>query len=341
MSHEALAYDPQGQRLYATITSVQNGANPLWKRTLAVYDPGTNTWTGNTAPAGVDWNAGSEAEYLGGKIYVWRGGSNGGGVNGSDSYLHVYDITSDTWTTTPSLQSSGVLPGFRSGALDVWGVSLAADVARKQVFVQGGEANKLVYVFDVAAQSWRVAPSAPYDGGWGDGLEYVASSERLYQIDGRNSANTPQGTAVLATIPVTSYCTAKSNSLGCVPILASSGVPSASSTAAFDITASQMLNQRPGLLIYGYSQLILPFQGGFKCMSNPTRRTPLQNSGGSPLPLNDCSGAYVIDFNAWIQGGHDAALVACQEVDVQYWSRDSASPSATGLTSALSFVVAP
>ncbi len=341
IGHEALAFDSIHQRLYATITSVQNGASPLLKRTLAIYDSGTNTWTGTTAASNVDWNAGSEAEYLDGKIYVWRGGSNGGGVNGNDSYLHVYDIATDTWTTTPSLQASTVLPGFRSGAIDVWGVALAADAVRKQVFVLGGEANRLVCVFDVASQSWSVAPTAPYDGGWGDGLEYVASTQRLYQIDGRNSANTPQGTAVLAAIPITSYCTAKLNSLGCVPTIASNGTPSASSAAPFNITASNVLNQKLGLLIYGYSQSIVPFQGGFKCMSDPTRRTPPQNSAGSPLPANDCTGVYTFDFNAWIQTNHDLTLVPCQEVDVQYWSRDFASPSATSLTNALSFVIAP
>lgn len=207
IAHEALAYDPIHQRLYATITSVQNGADPLLRRKLAIYDPATDTWTGSTAAAPVDWNGGSEAEYLEGKIYVWRGGFDGGFVNGSDSYLHVYDIASNTWTTTPSLHSSGVLPGLRSGALDVWGVALAADASRHQVFVLGCEANKLVYVFDVLSQTWRVAPTAPYDGGWGDGMEWVASSQRLYQIDGRNSASTPQGTAILVQSQVgTPFC---------------------------------------------------------------------------------------------------------------------------------------
>jgi parallel beta-helix repeat protein len=341
LAFEALAYDPPDQRLYATVTSIQNGAPPLLKRRLAMYDIASNTWTGATAAASLDWSPGSEAEYLDGKIYVWRGGFNGGGVNGSDSYLHVYDIASNTWSTTPSLQASGVLPGFRSGAIDVWGVALSTDAARKQVFVLGGEANKLVYVFDVASQTWRVAPTAPYDGGWGDGLEYVANSNALYQIDGRNIASSPQGTAVLVPIPVTSYCTAKTNSLGCVPAIAWSGTASVSSATPFDITASNVINQRLGVLFYGYSQSITPFQGGLKCVANPIHRTPTSGSGGSPLPTVDCSGFYTFDFNAWIQGGADPQLLACQEVDAQFWSRDPASPSTTGLSDALGFVINP
>ena len=122
---------------------------------------------------------------------------NGGAVNGSDSYLHVYDIASDSWSTTPAVQASGVVPGFRSGAFDIWGVVITADPVRGQLFVIGGEANRQVYIFDVASQTWSVAPVAVHDGGWGDGLEHVAASNALYQIDGRNALGTPQGTAVL------------------------------------------------------------------------------------------------------------------------------------------------
>src|SRR5207245_2506809 len=69
--------------------------------------------------------------------------------------------------------------------------------AHHRLFVMGAESNHQLYVFDVATQSWAVGPNAPYDGGWGSSIEYVSGSDRLYQIDGRDSAGTPQGTAVL------------------------------------------------------------------------------------------------------------------------------------------------
>jgi hypothetical protein len=74
-------------------------------------------------------------------------------------------------------------------------------------------------------------------------------------------------------------------------------------------------------------------------MANPTIRTPIQSSGGSALPANDCSGAYSLAFNAYIQSGVDPLLVAGQEVDGQFWSRDAASASTTGLTNAIRFVI--
>lgn len=197
VANEALAWDPVNHRLYATVVDTVNGGNPALRRRLIVYDPVADAWVGVTSPMGVDVNVGSEMEHQDGKIYVWRGGSEGGEVNGSGSYLYVYDIATDTWSTTPTLQSSGVLPGFRSGAFDIWGVALTSDPANGRLFVLGGETNRQVYAFDVATQTWTVTPRAVYDGGWGDALEYVAASERLYQIDGRNAFDAPQGTAVL------------------------------------------------------------------------------------------------------------------------------------------------
>ncbi len=197
VANEALGYDPINNRLYATIVQVTTGGDITLLRKLAIYDPDVDAWLGVTSAADVNFEAGSEAEYLDGKIYVWQGGNAGGAVNGSDSYLYVYDIDTDTWSVTPALQDSGVVPGFRSGSFDRWGVTITADPTRNLLFVIGGEANKQLYVFDVDSQMWTVAPTAVYDGGWGDGLEYVDASETLYQIDGRNALNTPQGTAKL------------------------------------------------------------------------------------------------------------------------------------------------
>jgi hypothetical protein len=201
VANEALAYDPVNDRLYATIVQVTTGGDAGLLSTLAIYDPDSDTWTGTTSGAGTTFGVASEAEYLDGKIYVWRGLFNGGAVNGSDSYLEVYDIATDDWSATPTLQSFGIVPGFRSGAIDIWGVALTADPQRNLLFVLGGEANKQVYVFDVTTQTWSVAPTAVYDGGWGDGLEYVSESEILYQIDGRNALGSPQGTAAMSADP--------------------------------------------------------------------------------------------------------------------------------------------
>jgi hypothetical protein len=139
----------------------------------------------------------------------------------------------------------------------------------------------------------------------------------------------------------TPYCTAKPNSLGCVSALAWSGVPSASSPAAFSVTVSNVLNQVPGIFFYGTSgPLALPFLGGSLCVNPPLTRTPVASSNGNPPP-DDCSGAYQIDFNAYVQSGIDPSLAAGVQVNVQCWSRDPLGSFTVGLSSALQFVIGP
>ena len=74
-------------------------------------------------------------------------------------------------------------------------------------------------------------------------------------------------------------------------------------------------------------------------MQPPLRRTPVQSSNGAPPPALDCSGAFDLDFNAWVASGKDPALVSGQTVWAQYWSRDPLAPSTTNLSDALTFVL--
>ncbi len=138
------------------------------------------------------------------------------------------------------------------------------------------------------------------------------------------------------------YCTAKTNSQGCLPVIAFTGTPSASSSAPFLITAAQLLNQVNGLLFYGYHTASTPFLGGTLCVAPPLHRTTVQNSGGSAVGI-DCSGAYAFDFNAQIQSAIDLQLVVGAQVFAQYWSRDPgfSNPNNVELTDALVFQIEP
>jgi hypothetical protein len=81
--------------------------------------------------------------------------------------------------------------------------------------------------------------------------------------------------------PPTVYCQAKANSQGCLPSIGYSGSPSMNSPAAFDITASNEINNKSGVLFYSLTGANLPFHGGTLCMTLPIQRTTVQNSGGS------------------------------------------------------------
>jgi Tol biopolymer transport system component len=144
------------------------------------------------------------------------------------------------------------------------------------------------------------------------------------------------------TLPA-SYCTAKVNSLGCVPAIRTTGVPLASWPQDFAIGCRQVLNQKTGMLFYSTSgSAAVPFLGGTLCLQQPVRRTSTQTSGGSNSG-GDCSGSYAFDFNAWTATGVDPALTAGASVWAQFWSRDPGfpPPNNAGLSDATTFVIWP
>lgn len=133
------------------------------------------------------------------------------------------------------------------------------------------------------------------------------------------------------------YCTAKVNSQGCLPAIHATGAAKLGASTLV-VGATNVLNQKAGLLFYGFSPAVTPFQGGTLCIAPPTLRTPTQFSGGSTSG-DDCTGTYTYAWSSSVLSA--ASLTVGQVVYCQYWSRDPAIQSTTGLTAAVRFRVVP
>ncbi len=196
-------------------------------------------------------------------------------------------------------------------------------------------------------QSWLNNPSQNF--GWciiGD-ESAVGTAKRFDTRENSNPALRPLLT-VDYTPPTIVYCTAKVNSLGCTPTITGIGSPSASGGSGFVITASNVLNNKPGLLIYTDSgRAAIPFRAGWLCVNSPVRRSIPLNSGGN-APPDDCSGTYSLDMNAFAVGalgGNPASYltVAGTIVDAQCWGRDDgfSAPDNSALSAGLEFMLRP
>jgi hypothetical protein len=142
------------------------------------------------------------------------------------------------------------------------------------------------------------------------------------------------------------YCSAKVTSNACLPAIAFSGAPSATSGSGFVVFSNNVINNKSGLLFYGASgSASMAFQGGTLCVATPIKRTPGVFSGGNPPP-NDCSGVFSIDMNTFAVGGLGGSPLPALTtpgtvVNCQWWGRDPGfvAPNNTQLSDGLQFVI--
>ncbi|MCC6407511.1 MAG: hypothetical protein IT453_10105 [Planctomycetes bacterium] len=141
--------------------------------------------------------------------------------------------------------------------------------------------------------------------------------------------------------PVSFYCAAKTNSLGCTPVLTSEGCACdfLAGAKSFTLRAEQLLGAKNGLFFYGTNgPAQQPFQGGELCVKPPLKRLAVQSTGGTN---GQCDGSLAVDFNQVIASGIDPQLQLGTQVAIQAWTRDPADPFKTNLTSARLFTISP
>jgi hypothetical protein len=283
------------------------------------YDPTTNKLFSSISTSGTGFYEvnkatgvatfiGNPGVYLDGLTYVGSTGDIAGLYAGPGS-LHKVDRA----TGGSSLLSAG--GGFVNNCGIAWGAATNT--------IYSIDWSGELYAFDVANSYARTTVTSGL--GAYDGL--AATSNCLAPV---------------------SYCTAKVNSLGCIPATASTGSPSSTAGSGFTVKGVNVRNNKSGLLFYGVSgQAAIPFQGGTLCVASPIKRTPGVFSGGSPAG-NDCTGVYSIDFNAFTVGSLGGNPLPSLKtpgtvVDAQWWGRDPGfpAPNNTTLTNGLHFTMCP
>ena len=155
--------------------------------------------------------------------------------------------------------------------------------------------------------------------------------------------NTFQGW--IATLPheTGKYCTAKTNSCGSQPSIASIGAPSATAGSGFTVSAVNTRALRAGLLIYTDSgRANVPFLGGTLCINtSPLRRTvAVIDTAGTP---GQCDGVLSLDMNCFAAGACggnplSSLTVPGTRINCQYWGRDTIANGAL-LSDALEYFV--
>lgn len=249
---------------------------------------------------------------------------------------------------------------LRSPVIDCSGASSVSLSFRRWLTVESSQFDKARILVN-GAQVW-INPSTGdlLDGSWVPfelDISAFAAGNAAVQIEFRLQSDggvafggwtiddfslVELGPGVIPCPPATTYCTAKQNSAGCLALSSTAGTASASSALPFTISASQVVNQKNGVLFYSSQAVSVPFQGGVRCVAQPFRRTAMAFSGGNS-GVNDCSGVLSLDFNAWIRSGIDPALVPGADVYAQWWYRDGADPMGfgSGLSDAVSLRVCP
>ena len=134
------------------------------------------------------------------------------------------------------------------------------------------------------------------------------------------------------------YCSGKTSSLGTVPFLTTTGLPSAveQNATAMRITANNMIPGNIGFLLYGYAKGDLNYHGGKLCIKAPVIKS-------FPSKFADANGQMFRNFNQVISSGNDPMLTVGATVTSQWRGSDPADPAGFGdsLTNGCRFKICP
>jgi hypothetical protein len=195
-------------------------------------------------------------------------------------------------------------------------------VLQKAVILDTFDDVLRTFAFGETGEGTVVLPSAPISAAANSG-EIVT----LIELDAQLCAGT-----------IGTYCTAKTTTGGCVPVIDTDGCPSATAGSGFTVTAAQVPPGNLGIMLYGTrGPDTTPALGGVLCVKLPFRISGVQSAGGAGA----CGGQYSVDFNEWVHVSNDPLLVAGAVVHGQFWFRDPPASFGSGLSGGVTFTLAP
>lgn len=254
--------------------------------------------------------------------------------------VYVFERAGTTWTLTQTLANP-------AGAPNELGIAVAASNDTIYVGLATAAENHVgaVHVFRRLGSIWAEAsrlppsPALPANAYFGRALGADAGTLAVGAAGLDGNPGEVQVFDVVELPPPQTYCAAKPNSQGCLPGMSLVGIPSATSPDAFLVRATNVINNKTGILLYSrVGAASRPYMGGTLCIAQPFRRLNAGSSHGNPPP-NDCSGSYAVDFNARIRSGIDPSLQPGVQVWVQFVTRDPGDPTTLGLTDAATFTI--
>ncbi|MCK6448045.1 MAG: hypothetical protein L6Q99_16755 [Planctomycetes bacterium] len=342
----APAIAPDGTIFFAFVDYGQHGGGPglnLWGRTFDAQgnalQPGEFFLTSAGFSSGDQREPRVAADGLGRFVVVWEDSVNEGqgwGVAARRFDLSGAPLGGEFWvpSTTAGTQRNARVVADAAGTLTfVWEdwSSGSADVRTRRFDANGVALGNDVVVNEVTGGD-QVRPS----------LALAPNGEDVLFTWEGPGVSTDAWARFFATYQFPeAYCTAKTNSLGCVPQIASSGTPSLSGPDDFFLGANQVLNNKFGVFFWSVTgATAIPFGGGTLCVKMPVTRSGVLSSGGNPPP-DDCTGSYSFHFSqAYVAA---KGLGAGDTIYGQFWSRDPGftAPNNIGLSDALRFEIRP
>jgi hypothetical protein len=245
---------------------------------------------------------------------------------------------SNFWSYFPSISADGDRIAFDSNASNI--VTGDTNVVR-DVFLHersSGTTTRISVASD-GQQGTKVATLPSISAG-GDFVVFETASPTLVPGDSNTIPDVFVRSLASSCAAMTSYCTAKLNSAGCTPSIGTSGAPLLSGPDALRVTATNVLDGKAGILLWGQVSAANPFFGGTLCLAPPIKRFGNQLSVGAGLAL-PCGGTYSFAFDQAYAASQN--LQPGQVLHAQIWSRDNgfAAPENAGLTDALQLTVCP